>query len=210
MWLIGTRDDGPRPIWRTTRVRFAEVAGFVFLSSSVFVLARFVVPFRVRGWSMEPALHDGDYLVADRFTYRWLHPPRRGDIVVITDPHLVDRALVKRVVGLPGETLHIDDGHVYADAQRLREAYEADRSGPTWGPNTIPADHYLVLGDNRTCSRDSLVWGALPSRNIIGRVYRWPAVWQGSSFCDRPRTPSIRSVRTRLQPNLCTPWLAVR
>ncbi len=129
---------------------------------------------RVYGQSMEPTLHTNDRVIVDKLSYRF-HPPRRGDVVVVllskNSPHLI-----KRIVGLPGETIAIHDGKVYINGQPLDEPY---LKGPTKGfmaPVHIPPGHYFVLGDNRQASNDSRSFGPVSRDQILGRaVFRyWP------------------------------------
>jgi signal peptidase I len=129
--------------------------------------------FRVEGSSMEPTLHHGQRIIVDKFTYGWLHPPRRGDIIVLRDPHTLGREVIKRVIGLPGERVEINQGQLYINSQPLNDTYITSPSAHTWGPNTVLPGHYFVLGDNRDYSKDSLTWGWLPGKHIIGKVWLW-------------------------------------
>lgn len=132
--------------------------------------------------SMEPTLQINDRLIIEKLSYHF-HSPQRGDIVVFwpTDrlkeetPHLRD-AFIKRVIGLPGETVEVRGGRVYVNGQPLREEYIAAEPQYQWGPETVPPESYLVLGDNRNNSYDSHYWGYVPYENIIGRavVRFWP------------------------------------
>ncbi len=141
--------------------------------------------------SMLPTLERGDRLVVEKITYRF-DQPRRGDVIVFIPPPSAnfDRgAYIKRVIGLPGEQLMIQDGIVYVNQTPLNEPYIAeppayDCPGPesqfcseVQGQTfTIPTNSYFVMGDNRNDSQDSHVWGFLPADNIIGHtVFRfWP------------------------------------
>lgn len=138
--------------------------------------------------SMVPTLEVNDRLIVEKITYR-LNPPQRGDIVVFYPPeqagaecsgsqtptHLKD-AFIKRVVGLPGDTIEVRDGTMFVNGQPLPETYTAARPSYAWGPQTVPENSYFVFGDNRNNSCDSHYWGAVPRENIIGRaVFRfWP------------------------------------
>jgi signal peptidase I len=131
--------------------------------------------------SMLPTLEVGDRLIVEKISYR-LHAPERGDIVVFDPPPRsgFDRgnAFIKRVVGLPGETIAVREGRVYIDDKPLDEAYLQEPPAYEMDPLTIPAGNVFVMGDNRNNSADSHVWGALPISNIIGRsaVRFWPPV----------------------------------
>lgn len=152
-------------------------------------------PYRIPSSSMEPTLHCAkpasgcksrvsDRVIANRLVYRF-HEPERGDIIVFKAPSRVKAAcngaggaFIKRIVGLPGETISMRAGHVFIDGKQLREpylrpAYRGGESG-SWGRS--PTDGYFVLGDNRAMSCDSRRWGVVPRANIIGRaeVTYWP------------------------------------
>lgn len=130
--------------------------------------------------SMEPTIHIHDRVIVEKFTYRF-HPPQRNDIVVFNPTHTLLRShfngvLIKRVIGLPGEQVQVKGGQVFVNQQPLRENFIAAKPNYIWGPQTIPANSYLVLGDNRNHSYDSHNWGFVQSDRIIGRaVFRyWP------------------------------------
>ncbi len=136
---------------------------------------------RVYGQSMEPNLHSDERLVVEKLSYRF-HGPRRGDIVVLRDPSGGPELLIKRVIGLPGERVTVADGRVYIDGVPLDEPY---LSQPTLGTSRtwlIPPLTVFVMGDNRSASRDSRVFGPVPLDQIIGRVlFRyWPPTEIGS------------------------------
>ncbi|NJN87842.1 MAG: signal peptidase I [Leptolyngbyaceae cyanobacterium SL_7_1] len=132
--------------------------------------------------SMVPTLEVNDRLIVEKISY-YFHSPERGDIVVFwpTDtlkqenPSLKD-AFIKRVVGLPGEKVEVRDGLVFVNDEPLDENYIEAAPNYEWGPEVIPPDEYLVLGDNRNNSYDSHLWGYVPRENIIGRamVRFWP------------------------------------
>ena len=138
-------------------------------------------PFIVEGSSMAPRFHTNDYLLVDKLSYR-LHPVSRGDIVVFKYPYNTSVNYVKRVIGLPGETVRIDQGSVYiVNAQhpegfKLSEPYVIDHaqtylpSGASKAEYPVPSDSYFVMGDNRPASSDSREWSFLPKSDMIGRV----------------------------------------
>lgn len=131
---------------------------------------------RVQGQSMEPGLHTDQRLVVEKVSYRF-HGPRRGDIVVIRVPSQGEDLLIKRVVGLPGETVNIHDGQVYVDGQLLDEPYAIGdtRQGRVGQSITVPALQVFVMGDNRAHSNDSRTFGPVPIENIVGRA--WLSYW---------------------------------
>jgi signal peptidase I len=129
--------------------------------------------FQVRGSSMRPTLHDGQYLVVSKLAY-WLQEPERGDIMVFHPPNGLADDYIKRIVGLPGEQIEIRHGDVLVDGARLKEPYVAN-PGVYSGSWELGGDEYFVLGDNRGNSSDSHMWGTLPEENIIGKA--WLCYW---------------------------------
>jgi signal peptidase I len=130
---------------------------------------------RVEGQSMEPNLHSEQRLVVEKLSYRF-HGPQRFDIVVLKMPNHGEELLIKRVIGLPGETVEIRDGHVYVDGNLLAEPFTDQSTHP--GRNskvTVPPLHIYVMGDNRDRSNDSRSFGPVPIDNLIGRA--WLSYW---------------------------------
>mgnify|MGYP006281240437 CR=1 FL=1 len=130
--------------------------------------------------SMLPTLQINDRLIIEKVGYRF-SSPERGDIIVFSPTQELKRqgyhdAFIKRVIGLPGETITVRGGIVHVNGEPLSEKYIADEANYHFGPVTVPDDHYLVLGDNRNNSYDSHYWGFVPRDNIIGRaaVRFWP------------------------------------
>ena len=129
--------------------------------------------FRVEGPSMEPSLHQGQYLIINKIVYK-LHPPRRGDIIVFHHPSSTGRDLIKRVIGLPGEMVEIREGQVYIDGVLIEEPYVAYQSGYSVR-YVLGPDEIFVLGDNRPNSDDSHNWGVLKREFIVGKA--WLSYW---------------------------------
>lgn len=129
---------------------------------------------RVYGSSMEPNLHTDQRLVVEKISYR-LHSPHRGDVVVIRMPDRGPELLIKRVIGLAGETIEVRGGVVYIDEQPLQEDYLVRKTAGTYGPTTIPEGHVFVMGDNRGASNDSRVFGPVPFDRVVGRA--WVSYW---------------------------------
>jgi signal peptidase I len=135
-------------------------------------------PYIVIGSSMEPTFYDYHYLIIDRLTYDFENP-QRGDVIVLDLPQNTSRALIKRVIGLPGETVTLSGETVtiknseHPDGFTLSEPYldPADLGGATDMSVTLGPDQFFVLGDNRKVSADSRLWGTLPREDIVGRVF---------------------------------------
>jgi signal peptidase I len=144
------------------------------------VLIAFLINFflaqatQVHGQSMEPTLHTDQRLVVEKISYRF-HGPRHGDIVVLKSPQQSTELLIKRVIGLSGETVEIRQGRVYINGQELDEPYLERPTGGNWGPIIVPPLHVFVLGDNRGFSNDSRAFGVVPIENIVGRA--WVSYW---------------------------------
>ncbi|HEY9889912.1 MAG TPA: signal peptidase I [Candidatus Obscuribacterales bacterium] len=134
--------------------------------------------------SMEPTLEINDRLVIEKISY-YFNPPQRGDIIVFWPPDSLFQdtnrrdAFIKRVIGLPGDTVAVSNGTVFVNGDPLQEAYVKEDPNYVWGPETVPQDSYLVLGDNRNSSYDSHAWepeSFVPANHIIGKavVRFWP------------------------------------
>lgn len=137
---------------------------------------------RVEGQSMEPSLHTQQRVVVEKVTYRFLHGPQRGDIVVIDlDPESKDDdMLIKRVMGLPGESIEVRGGEVYIDGEQISEQWATRPGGGNYGPLTIPPLHVFVVGDNRGASNDSRKFGPVHVDRIVGRA--WLSYWPKEYF----------------------------
>ena len=146
-------------------------AVLIALFVNVFVAQAMVV----HGPSMQPNLHYDQRVMVEKVTYRLMHGPRRGDVVVIDVPG-EDEPLIKRVVALPGETVEVRGGRVFVDGQLQEEPWTTRQGGPDYRPTVMPPLHVFVLGDNRGSSRDSRSFGPVSVDQIVGRacfIY-WP------------------------------------
>lgn len=176
-----------------------ELVQTVLLTLLIFFAVRAVVQnFKVEGTSMEPTLHHNQFLIINKATYvridgtplervlpattrgpeepRYVFgQPAHGDIVVFRFPVQPDKDFIKRVIGVPGDTVEIRAGRVYLNGMGLDEPYI--RAGASYDkpPQVVPPGNYFVLGDNRPNSSDSHVWGFVPADNLIGRA--WLAYW---------------------------------
>ena len=161
-----------------------EVSKIVVIALLIVVPIRYLVfqPFFVRGQSMEPSFYDGDYLIVDELTYHF-RSPERGEVIVFDYPNDPSQRYIKRIIGLPGETVQIEDGQVTIYGKDgmpdiLKETKYLGGDVKTSGNLEVKLDNneYFVLGDNRPVSSDSRSWGLLPAHDIIGRVLfrAWP------------------------------------
>lgn len=153
-----------------------EILLFVVLAVVIVLPIRLFLaqPFVVEGESMYPTFDSGDYLIIDELTYR-LDDPKRGDVVVFRYPGDPSVFYIKRIVGLPGETVHVERGEVRittlsGETFTLPEPYVVAEDATYTLSTTLGEERYFVMGDNRPKSSDSRVWGALPKENLIGRA----------------------------------------
>jgi len=159
-----------------------EVIKIVVIALVIVMPVRYFLfqPFLVSGQSMEPNFENGDYIIIDEISYRF-RQPQRGEVIVFRYPYDPSKRFIKRIIGLPGETIEIKEGKVSLikenteildESQYLPKGLETQRDIRV----SIPEDKFFVLGDNRTVSLDSRDWGLLPRQNIIGKVYLrlWP------------------------------------
>jgi signal peptidase I len=141
-----------------------------------------IQPFFVDGASMEPNFENGQYLIINEISYRF-EAPKRGDVVVFRFPLDESKYYIKRIVGLPGETVQVQDGKVKIYNKENPLGFVLDESNYLPGIYTnkdvrqeLAGDEYFVMGDNRNASYDSRSWGPLPKKDIIGKVWlrAWP------------------------------------
>jgi signal peptidase I len=175
---VDTREHSD--VWRfgAELIRTALVVSILAIAIRTFA----VQPFVVEGSSMFPRFETNDFLIVDKISYRF-HTPERGDIIVFKYPYDLATNYVKRVIGLPGETVKIQDGKViiinvaHPDGFTIDEPYLSEGNTTTLSVTSatnqfvVPDGKYFVLGDNRRASSDSREWGFLPKEDIIGRVF---------------------------------------
>lgn len=143
----------------------------------VLLITYVVQAFKVQGTSMSPELLDGERILVNKFLYRF-GDIERGDVVVFWYPEDPELSFIKRIVGLPGETVEVRNGKVYVDTVLIDEPYvmvdNADHR--SFASQEIRPGHYFVLGDNRRGSNDSRSWGLVPERYIYGKAFVriWP------------------------------------
>jgi signal peptidase I len=129
---------------------------------------------RVLGHSMQPNLEMDQRLVVEKLSYRF-QEPARGDVVVLWPPYPSDKPLIKRVIGLPGETVRIADGQIFIDDVPLQEPYIDQETYWDDGEHRVPPQQVFVLGDNRSASNDSRFFGMVPYDSIVGKA--WLSYW---------------------------------
>ena len=164
--------------WRRTLLDTLET---ILLSLALFLAINGISErIRVESISMQPTLFPGDYVIVNKLAYRFNHTPQRGDVIVFKYPPDPDAIpYIKRIIGLPGDQVHIADGKVFINDQLMLEPWlqvTTDRGGD-W---SVPEGQFFVMGDNRNNSSDSRSWGFVPFGNIIGRaelIYLPPQHW---------------------------------
>lgn len=166
-----------------------ELMGWIVYIIIIVALAWGIITFvgqrtQVSGSSMETTLSDGDQLIVDKISYRF-RDPNRYDIVVFPYQYEENTYYIKRIIGLPGETVQIVDGYVYIDGQQLDEHYGNEvmlDPGIAEEPVTLGDDEYFVLGDNRNNSQDSRAAnvGVIHGKDLLGRA--WIRIWPLSEF----------------------------
>ena len=187
-----------------------EILEAVLLALVVLIVLQATVRnFKVEGSSMAPTLESGQFLVVDQASFLkfdrerlsrvvpfWkvddaepefvFTPPDRGEIIVFRYPRDTTKDFVKRVLGLPGETVEVRSGTVYVNGEAIREQYLRRLDGSSVPPLILGEKEYYVIGDNRRNSNDSRAWGAVPEENIVGRVWLvyWP--WDDIHFVGSP------------------------
>ena len=178
---IFSEPQNPAASQRSTLTTVASWIRDLFISVilAVLVILFLYQPVKVEGTSMMPALVDQERIFINKFVYRFgIGNIERGDMVVFWFPMDPTKSYIKRVIGIPGDTIEVDDGTVVVNGQRLEETYvtEEFRDRQSMSAFKVQPDEYFVLGDHRSSSNDSRSWGTVPRRYIYGKavfVY-WP------------------------------------
>jgi signal peptidase I len=155
-----------------------EIIRFALIALAIVIPVRFFIaqPFIVSGASMEPTFHNGEYLIVDQLSYQ-LDNPKRGDVIIFKYPKDPSKYFIKRLIGLPGDTVSIDGNRVtifnqaHPEGTILDETYVAHMSPNTAMTEVLGTNEYFVMGDNRDNSSDSRVWGILQQNFIVGRAF---------------------------------------
>jgi signal peptidase I len=157
-----------------------EVGITIIIAVAVFLLLRLTVQsYTVVMSSMEPNFHDGECIMVNKVGYR-SSGPQRGDVIIFNPPFTSPHPFIKRVIGLPGETVEIKNEKVFIDGIPLEEEYIMAPPNYTMPATKVPENEYLVLGDNRNRSNDSHNDWTVPQDNIIGRA--WFTYWPPSKW----------------------------
>lgn len=173
---------------------FLDLLEVIVLAVGIFLIVYLLIlrPHKIKGASMEPNFPDGEYLLTEKVSY-YYSEPARGDVVVFKPP-ISDDEFIKRVIGLPGETVSVRDGKIYINGELLEEdyidgaLYTGTGSFLTEGKEyTVPEGLYFVFGDNRPHSSDSRMWGPIDKKSMAGRA--WVVYWPPKSAGKVP-TPS--------------------
>jgi signal peptidase I len=195
--VIAAEDDRDIEVYRLKKESRQGLwsESFKLLRDIILIIAVFVLlgvfvaqPVVVEGTSMLPELHDGERLLVNKLVYykfknvSWGHV-ERGDIVVFWYPEDPEKSYVKRVIGLPGETVEVRNGVVFINGTELKEEYldaAHNQSLPSFPPKKVKEHYYFVMGDNRDNSSDSRYWGLVPEKYIYGKAFF--RYWRLSNF----------------------------
>ena len=146
----------------------------VALAIAFFLRAFIVEPRFIPSGSMEPTLQVGDRILVDKISQQW-QEPQRGDILIFYPPKSpaiddTSKAYIKRLIGIEGDRIAVQDGKVYRNGEALNETYIAEVPNYRMREVTVPQGYYWMMGDNRNYSNDSHIWGFLPKGNVIGKA----------------------------------------
>src|SRR5256886_3061902 len=168
-------------IWSEARLLLRDLIFALMVAALAVVFV--VQPVKVEGTSMLPHLHDGERIFVNKLIYydeyRWMPRVYRGDIVVFWFPDDPSKSYIKRVIGLPGDTVEVRDGRVQVNGRELDETYldpHLNMSHSSKPPTYVKPGYYFVMGDNRDNSSDSRIWGLVPKKYVYGKaLFRyWP------------------------------------
>lgn len=154
-----------------------EIVKVVLISLAIILPIRLflVQPFYVEGASMEPNFYQNEYLIIDEISYRF-NDKQRGEVIIFKNPKNTKNYFIKRIIGLPGETVSIENGRILVDGKLIEEPYITNFSSDKHDPVVLKENEYFVMGDNRNNSLDSRQLGPIHKDYIIGRVWirGWP------------------------------------
>lgn len=175
---LSAEESASEPHWFGVMVR--EVVETVGLAVIIFLIIRVGIQnYRIEGASMEPNFHDGEYLIVNKLAYR-LGEYERGDVIVFKYPNDPSKDYIKRVIGLPGDTVEIRAGELYVNGVLIQEPYPHLPNVRDEPPTVVDAGHLYVMGDNRPASSDTRSWGQLGQEFVIGQA--WLAIYPINQF----------------------------
>ncbi|MCA1593225.1 MAG: signal peptidase I [Acidobacteria bacterium] len=198
------QDESRQHFWAETRLLVRDLTFALLIA--VLVIVFVVQPVKVEGTSMLPRLHDGERIFVNKLVYYGMPPIDRGDIIVFWFPDDPSKSYIKRVIGLPGETVQVRDNHILINGKELAEPYldpshnaapyglmkmddtQLGRSGTVY----IRPHYYFVMGDNRDNSSDSRSWGLVPEKYVYGKaLFRYWPLSQASVIKHETEYPGI-------------------
>jgi signal peptidase I len=189
------RDESRTHFWGEARLLFRDLVFALMIMALVLVFV--AQPVKVEGTSMLPRLHDGERIFVNKLIYYGLPEIERGDIVVFWFPNDPTKSYIKRVIGLPGETVQMRAGRIFVNGKELPEPYlehALNVAGGDEPPTYVKPHYYFVMGDNRDNSSDSRSWGLVPEKYIYGKaLFRYWPLSQASVIrheTDYPGVPS--------------------
>ncbi len=170
---------------------FMDILEVIVLAVGIFLIVYLLIlrPHKIKGLSMHPTFPDAEYLLTEKVSY-YRNDPQRGDVIVFKPPISEDE-FIKRVIGIPGDTVMIQAGKVYLNGELLREDYIKVDTNPSGflaeGQNyTVPEGNYFVMGDNRPHSSDSRAWGPITKKVITGKAWLVYYPFDNAGFVKAP------------------------
>ena len=194
------REESRSHFWGEARLLFRDLVFALMIMALVLVFV--AQPVKVEGTSMLPRLHDGERIFVNKLIYYGLPEIERGDIVVFWFPNDPGKSYIKRVIGLPGETVQVRGGRIFVNGKELQEPYLENALNVAAAddpPVYVKPHYYFVMGDNRDNSSDSRSWGLVPEKYIYGKaLFRYWPLSQASVIrheTDYPGIPANRVER---------------
>ena len=186
-------DESRQHFWAEARLLLRDLVFALLVIALVLVFV--VQPVKVEGTSMLPRLHDGERIFVNKLVYYDIPELERGDIVVFWFPDDPTKSYIKRVIGLPGENVHVRDGRVFVNGRELQEPYLDPGRNVTRGteqPVLVKQHYFFVMGDNRDNSSDSRMWGLVPEKYIYGKaLFRYWPLSEASVISHETEYPDI-------------------
>jgi len=171
---------------------FMDILEVIVFAVGIFLIVYLLIlrPHKIKGQSMHPNFPDGEYLLTEKVSY-YKHDPERGDVIVFKPPISEDE-FIKRIIGLPGETVMVLNGKLYVNDKELNEDYIKVDTNPSSFLSegeryTVPEDNYFVVGDNRPHSSDSRAWGPITKKVITGKAWLVYFPFSNSGFVEAPK-----------------------